>query len=140
MKNKKTTELVLEIGAEGGGLNIYRSCLPGQNGAATCRYFWTLSDMGLEDDEPGILLDKKQAFYTFEEALQDVLNRYPEIFMLYAEFIHTDYRKTLLERIKKWIFVEKRMDVNEMYSMESWLEQLHVSREALTGESTDNIY
>jgi len=131
MKTTDKKELIWEIFAEGSGLNVYKYCQPlKKTPTNACRYFWSLSAMGLEDDEPGISIHGKTSFDSFEEVTQDVLKRYPEIFMLYCHYVHPNYKQQVANIIKTKIY-EGSLNTSEMYSLESWLEQLNLTREEL---------
>jgi len=133
MKNNVDIVPVLEILAEGDGLVVTRIFL-GRDKYNQPEYLfhWEVSGMGLEDDEPGFSTLSENTYTSMQDLLEALIKKYPEIFILYANLIHKDYRLSIIKLIRKLI-QKGELKINELN--EIWLEKLNVSKYELTANA-----
>ncbi len=86
-------ETVFEIGAEGGGISIYR-----QRDGSVDKYIMYQNEFDpLDDDET--LVNVKKEYKTFNQAFQ-YIERFPWQ-SLHILVVHEDFRKTIVEKLKE---------------------------------------
>ena len=130
MKTEKKTELIVEILAEGGGLDIFRTWVKNEKGKPVFAYHSSTVEMGLEDDEKGMISTGESRITSIENFFESLLKKYHNLFELGVGYIHPDCK----QRIANFMMIkiaEAKLDVSRMYGLDTWLEHLNLRREVL---------
>jgi len=94
------TELIIEIGAEGGSFFAYR--IKGVNDNYS--YYFGTNEMGLDDNEiGGISTRSKELITDFNVLLEKIRIKYPEIYNLHPIFVHPEYSTKVLYDLRNRI-------------------------------------
>ncbi|MDX9696716.1 MAG: hypothetical protein RBT49_13080 [Bacteroidales bacterium] len=98
------TEIVFEIGGEGGGI-----CIKREKSQSEERFIYHQNEFDPTDE--GLDVKIKDEYINFEVPFQLINNKYPW-HALYAETVHKDFREYIIEKL-----IEKLNN--------SWIEQKH---------------
>lgn len=95
-------ETVFEVGAEGGGISIYR-----QREGSVEKFM--LSHNEFDPTDEGLEVGIKKEYKTFNLAFQ-YIERYPW-YSLYIIYVHKDFREFIIERLNE-ILIEKTTSID----------------------------
>lgn len=87
---------VLEIGAEGGSITMYRVF----DAKDHDWYMYSVNDMGMDDEVAGLTKDSNYSM-SYVEAFFRMLKAYPNLLALYPIFVHADYTYPTIVIIKE---------------------------------------
>ncbi len=134
---KNNKETIFEILAEGGSITAYRSFV-GYNKMKNAEYilFYETSEMDIDvnGEEYGTGNRSKLEIIDFDTFWKKTVKKYPTIYELHLNFMHKDYKLNVALDLRKR-FLKNKIQINDLYSKQSWLENLDVKEYELIDKS-----
>ena len=129
-------EKILQILAEGGGIEVYRNFIgKNENNNPEYLFFWSTNEKLISEGSNGIALtSKRKPIKHFIQLWNILLKKYPNLYELHLEYLHNDYKIEILYDLRKKI-LSKKININELYSLDSWLNNLNIMKYELTEKS-----
>lgn len=134
---KNNKEVIFEILAEGGSITAYRSFV-GYDKRKNAEYifFYETSEMDVDTNgnENGIGNRSKLEIIDFDTFWKKTVKKYPTIYELHLNFMHKDYKLNVTLDLRKRI-LKNQIQINDLYSKQSWLKNLDVKEYELIDKS-----